>query len=186
MNTKKRKISKAARARELNGSKKGAELNKGNEWWKTRATHGREAIFKDASLLVEEYNAYVKWNIEHPLLEEDYVSGKKVIRNRYRPLTLKMFCIHLGVASSWWRNFKSTDTYEKGDFKSVMESIEDSIYSQQFEGASAGFLNANIIARSLGLVDRADVTSGDKPLPTPTINIIQGPKFSGSEDEIKE
>ena len=43
-------------------------------------------------------------------------------------------------------------------------SIEKTIYKQKFDGATAGSFNANIIARDLGLKDKTDITSDDKPI----------------------
>ncbi len=45
----------------------------------------------------------------------------------------------------------------------VITRIKETIFTQKFEGASADLLNANIIARDLGLADKKDITSdGDK------------------------
>jgi hypothetical protein len=38
----------------------------------------------------------------------------------------------------------------------VITRIDKYIYNQKFEGAAAGFLNPNIIARDLGLADKTD------------------------------
>ena len=56
----------------------------------------------------------------------------------------------------------------------VIREAEEIIRRQKFEGASADLLNANIIARDLGLADKAEFTGKDgadlvpKPEPTPT------------------
>ena len=54
----------------------------------------------------------------------------------------------------------------------VIDDIEKIIYRQKFEGAAAGLLNANIIARDLGLRDKQDVdhTSNGESLSI-TVNI---------------
>jgi len=41
-------------------------------------------------------------------------------------------------------------------FSTVIADIEAVIKSQKFQGAAAGLLNANIIARDLGLADKSD------------------------------
>jgi hypothetical protein len=50
------------------------------------------------------------------------------------------------------------NTYGKADthkeFHGVVTRVKDIIYTQKFEGASAGLLNPNIIARDLGLADK--------------------------------
>ena len=40
------------------------------------------------------------------------------------------------------------------DFLTIISYIEETCYSQKFEGAAADFFNSNIIARDLGLVDK--------------------------------
>ncbi len=50
---------------------------------------------------------------------------------------------------------KKTDDISK-DFSKVITRIREIIYNQKFTGAAAGFLNPNIIARDLGLVDKAE------------------------------
>ena len=54
------------------------------------------------------------------------------------------------------------------DFIEVLTRIDDLFYSFKFEGAAAGILNANIIARDLGLKDAKDHTSSDGTM-TPKI-----------------
>jgi len=45
------------------------------------------------------------------------------------------------------------------DFVGVTTRAEEVIYNQKFAGAAAGLLNANIIARDLGLSDKKDINS---------------------------
>ena len=49
----------------------------------------------------------------------------------------------------------------KKDYMSVITRIEETIYNQKFTGAASGFLNPNIIARDLGLVDKKEVENRD-------------------------
>ena len=62
------------------------------------------------------------------------------------------------------------------DFSKVIRDIKDIIEVQKFEGASAGLLNANIIARDLGLADTKQLTGADggaiKTESTTTFNFI--------------
>lgn len=46
-------------------------------------------------------------------------------------------------------------------FGSVTTRAEEIIRRQKFEGAAAEFLNANIIARDLGLADKSELTGKD-------------------------
>lgn len=51
------------------------------------------------------------------------------------------------------------------DFLHVIARVEETIETQQFEGACVGAFNANIIARKLGLSDKQEVdhTTQGKP-----------------------
>ena len=49
-------------------------------------------------------------------------------------------------------NFKEYEKRE--DYQAVTTRVRQIIYNQKFEGAASGFLNANIIARDLGLADK--------------------------------
>ncbi len=70
----------------------------------------------------------------------------------------------------WWRNFKegcknsTDDSTDDKDFLMVIARIEETIETQQFEGACVGAFNANIIARKLGLSDKQELdhTTGGK------------------------
>ena len=69
----------------------------------------------------------------------------------------------------------------------VIERIEQTVYSQKFEGAAAGLLNANIIARDLGLADRRedkiDVTSGGESITMADVYEAKKARLERDEDE---
>lgn len=100
-----------------------------------------------------------------------------------RPYSLTGFCIYIGASSGYWTNFKAGLKNQKKegdisetdeDFLSVITCVEETIETQQFEGAVVGAFNANIIARKLGLADKQDITSGGEKFGLPTtINIIE-------------
>lgn len=81
-----------------------------------------------------------------------------------RPFTWQGLCMYLDTSTAYFRQFKESNTDK--DFSTIISRIEDVIYRQKFEGAASGFLNHNIIARDLGLVDKkemdAKVTGADK------------------------
>lgn len=63
-------------------------------------------------------------------------------------------CSYLDCGVNYFRQFK-----EEGHegFSLVISRIEETIYNQKFTGAAAGFLNANIISRDLGLAEKNKV-----------------------------
>ena len=83
-----------------------------------------------------------------------------------RPYSLTGLCIYLGTSSRWWSSFRS-ECMKKNDedFLHVIARVEETIETQQFEGACVGAFNANIIARKLGLSDKQEVdhTTQGKP-----------------------
>lgn len=129
---------------------------KGNRFWEIRKTHGRDPIFKDADQMMEDCCSYFEWVEENPLQEARAVSFQGVTEIEYIPkmraMTIGGLCVYLGIGMSTW------DDYRKKDgFSGVVGDIEEIIRDQKFTGAAADMLNANIIARDLGLRDKKDI-----------------------------
>ena len=61
--------------------------------------------------------------------------------------------LYLGLESL--REYKTNEKYKA--YSQVITRISKIIYNQKFTGSAAGFLNPNIIARDLGLVDKKQV-----------------------------
>ena len=74
-----------------------------------------------------------------------------------RAMTLAALCMFLDITDQTWRDWRS----DRPDLLGVITRAEAVIYRQKFEGASADMLNANIIARDLGLSDRRELTGKD-------------------------
>lgn len=141
-----------------------------NQFWKQRSKHGRDTLFADSTLLWDAACEYFTWCDENPFQEQDFV-GKDVTeihRDKMRPYTMTGLCLYIGCNEAYFRQF---DCKDKPEFKKVIDEIEKTVYDQKFSGAAAGFFNANIIARDLGLKDRTDTTSGDEPLKQVNISI---------------
>lgn len=135
----------------------------GNEFWKLRSKHGREKLFASPELMWEAACEYFQWCQDNPLEEEDYrgKDAKKVTLKKMRPFTMEGLCRYLDCSTGYFRTFKLTASE---DFLAVITRIEETIYDQKFTGAAAGFLNANIISRDLGLADKRqlDATVSEK------------------------
>lgn len=140
---------------------------KGNQFWKLRSKHGRDQLFESPKLLWIAACEYFEWCHKNPLIEIDY-KGKDADRVELPKMiafTIHGLCIYLGCNTAYFRQFKATlkdkkeEKLKKGeeDFSTVITRIEEVIYNQKFIGAAAGFLNPNIIARDLGLVDKKEV-----------------------------
>tara|TARA_R110000823_G_C15919799_1_gene498584 strand:+ start:49 stop:540 length:492 start_codon:yes stop_codon:yes gene_type:complete len=159
---------------------------KGNQFWKARAKHGRDKIFKTPKLMLEAAFDYFSWVEDNPLTKQIIFQG--VVQgdeSLMRAMTIKGLCIFWGVNTRYLDDFISNlklDTEEGKDFSSVTSTIKEIIETQKFEGASAGLLNPNIIARDLGLTDKKELSgSVENPL-TLVIQEISGNTLGPSSE----
>jgi hypothetical protein len=138
----------------------------GNEFWKRRTKHGRDKLFKDPETLWEAAQEYFQWCHDNPLIEIDFVGkdAQQVEKPKMRAFTWSGLEIYLDIDSL--KHYKSDPNYS--DFFPIITRIEKIMYTQKFEGAAAGFLNPNIIARDLRLFD-------NDPAPTNLTVTISGP-----------
>ena len=146
---------------------------KGNKFWLLRSKHGRDRLFATPDLLWEAACEYFQWCIDNPLMAVEqtkarpYKDGKEMIvpdelieMPKMRPFTLHGLCLYLDANTDYFNDFadslKGKSDEISIDFSRIIKRIRETIYSQQFEGASAGFLNPNIIARNLGLTEKLE------------------------------
>ena len=131
---------------------------KGNQFWKLRSKHGRDKLFATPQLLWEAACEYFKWCEENPLYETKAFAFQGVITTEKLPvmraMTLSQLCFYLNCNDAYFRTFKHQLPEGEKDFNTVIYDIEQVIYNQKFQGASGNLLNANIIARDLGLVEK--------------------------------
>ena len=121
----------------------------GNNFWQNRTKHGRDKLFSSPEILEEEASKYFQWCVENPLIEVDFKGkdNERVEIPKMRAFTWSGLELFLNITSL--RDYKTNENYK--DFQQVITRIEKIMYTQKFEGASAGLLNPNIIARDLGL-----------------------------------
>lgn len=128
----------------------------GNQFWKARATHGRDKIFADKFALQEACHEYFEWVEANPLIETKAFHSQGEITYaeipKMRAMTLSGLCIFLDISRQTWSDYR-----EREDFIDITSRVEEAIYEQKFTGAAADLLNANIIARDLGLSDKQEV-----------------------------
>jgi len=127
----------------------------GNQFWKQRTKHGRDELFSTPEILWEACTEYLEWVDNNPLMASEVVKfqgvGTLTDVPKMRAMTLSGLCLYLDIDEGTWRNYSS-----KEDFFSVTSRVNKIIRTQKFEGAAADLLNANIIARDLGLRDKKD------------------------------
>lgn len=132
----------------------------GNQFWKLRATHGREKLFSTPDLLWDAACEYFEWCDANPwksIKTKTRDNGWETeVSPTQRPYTLSGLCLYLNCSQSYFRAFKLDSTKCTDDFLTVITRIEEIIETQQFEGAIVGAFNANIVSRKLGLVDKQE------------------------------
>lgn len=127
----------------------------GNQFWKARSKSGRDLIFKTPESLLEAAEEYFQWTEDNPLKEQKATQFQGVFVygevSKMRAMTITGLCRFLHITFPTWEEYKKRD-----GFTYIIREIEEIIYDQKFTGASADLLNANIIARELGLSDKQD------------------------------
>ncbi|WP_299739078.1 DNA-packaging protein [uncultured Roseobacter sp.] len=135
----------------------------GTAIWRERLNHGRPPIFDDPDSLWDACCIYFEWANNNPLYADTLVSFQGKTQHepvaQLRAFTLKGLCLYVGISFETWRTWRE----DRPDLKEVMNRAEDVIYTQKFEGAAAGLLNAGIISRDLGLADKQQVEDISDP-----------------------
>lgn len=149
---------------------------KGNRFWEQRSSHGRKPIFESPEKLWEACCEYFTWVEENPLWEAKAFAYQGVVTQevlpKMRAMTISGLCLFLDISREAWSQYR-----EREGFVDITLRVDDVIRNQKFEGAAAELLNANIIARDLGLRDAQEVTgAGGGPL-THSVSI----KFVGDD-----
>lgn len=132
---------------------------KGNQFWKQRSKHGRDKLFESSTKLWNAACEYFAWCDDNPWMKVDF-KGKdadEVHIPTARPYSISGLCLYLNCNSAFFRQFKKSLKKTDKDFSTVISRIEDTIATQQFEGATVGAYNANIISRTLGLADNQNI-----------------------------
>lgn len=129
----------------------------GNQFWKMRTKHGRDRLFADPDALWAACCEYFEWVEANPLIEMRPFAYQGVVTQepvpRMRAMTLTGLQFFLDVDVKTWINWRNDE-----DFIQVVNKAESVIRDQKFAGAAADLLNANIIARDLGLSDKQEQT----------------------------
>lgn len=134
---------------------------RGNKFWKLRSKHGRDTLFASPDLLWEAVCEYFTWCDRNPWYKNEAIksgenAGQIIKIPTQRPYTLSGLCLYLGCNQAYFRQFKERCSE---DFSTIITRVEETIETQQFEGATVGAFNPNIIARKLGLVEKKEVDS---------------------------
>lgn len=128
---------------------------KGNQFWLARSSHGRKPKFANKDDLWKAACEYFQWVEDNPLWEAKLVSyqGLSEVETipKMRAMTQAGLQLFIDISHDAWENYRNRE-----GFVVVVSEIEAVIRDQKFSGAAADLLNANIIARDLGLKDKSE------------------------------
>lgn len=135
--------------------------SKGNKFYRLRSKDGRDKVFENADNLLLKINEYFEEveerTIDKPeMLKSGDLAGTQVTLRVDDFPTKEELATFLGFAK--WESLKNYKEYSS-DFLEVITWAETQIYNWKFKMASVGSINANIIARDLGISDKQDVKS---------------------------
>jgi len=151
---------------------------KGNKYWDFAGKHGRSHKYTPENFWLEaikyfEWSESRTWNKKEAIKSGDK-AGTLIDIPTTSPMSIEGFCLFADISFQTFLNYESNEESYK-DFFEITTRVRKIIESQQFEGATVGAYNPNIIARKLGLVDKTDQTSGGKPI-APVSVLITAPE----------
>lgn len=132
---------------------------KGNNYWQFRNKHGRDFsytpdLFWDEAIGYFEFMQKSVWNKKDPIKSGE-MAGKLIDIPTQTPMSIQSFCLFADIDENTFSRYEKEVGYE--DFWAITKTIKSIIESQQFEGATVGAFNPNIIARKLGLSDNSKI-----------------------------
>jgi len=129
---------------------------KGNRFWEARSSHGRNPKFETPEALWSACCEYFAWVEDNPLWEIKAFAYQGDITQepvpKMRAMTIMGLCTFLDISRQTWYTFRAMEKYSD-----TITRVEEIIYDQKFSGAAADLLNANIIARDLGLKEQQQI-----------------------------
>lgn len=133
---------------------------KGNNYWEFRNKHGRDFKYTPEDLWDEAVNYFnwisaKAWNKKEAIKSGD-LAGSTMDVPIQTPMSIQSFCLFADIDDNTFLRYEKEKGYE--DFWEVTTRIKNIIESNQFEGATVGVYNPNIIARKLGLTEKVENT----------------------------
>lgn len=149
---------------------------KGNKFYLLRSKDGRDKEYPTPDDLWRACCKYFEYVEKNPLKEQKAFSTSngivKTTITKKRAMTLAGLYVRLGISETTYLKYR-----KEKDFLWVISAVDNIMYSQKFEGAAAGLLNPNIIARDLGLRDKKEFTGPNGgPVIAETNRVSMDPK----------
>ncbi|QHJ76986.1 MAG: hypothetical protein [Caudoviricetes sp.] len=153
-------------------------VKKGEQLWKLANYKSRFQHFPEGSAqLIEAAAEYFQWCVDHPLYETQLIAyqGVGVLKEvpKVRAFTYSGLFLYLGITSKSYWQWQHGEA--RPDLYDACKWIDEAMREQKFTAASAGLLNAGLIARDLGLAEKTEVT-GANGGPVETITTTMTPE----------
>lgn len=111
--------------------------------------------------ILEVAGEYFKWVMENPLYADKIITfqgfASHVPEARKRLMSISGMCAFFGISHGTWYIWRRS----RPELASAIADVEEVINRWNVEGAASDMLNANFIARLMGLADRQEVTGKD-------------------------
>lgn len=123
---------------------------------------GKPKYIESPEKLWEYYTNYKEWTKNNPILKQDYVGkdADEVYRKLERPLSFEGFEVYLRD-NDIICDLGDYDRDKDGrytEYATILRACKKDIEVNQFNGATVGIFQQNIIARKLGLVEKREET----------------------------
>lgn len=123
---------------------------------------GKNKYIESPEKLWEYYTEYKEWTKNNPILKQDFVGkdAEEVYRKLERPLSFEGFEVYLrdnGVICDLGDYDRDKDG-RYSEYATILRACKKDIEVNQFNGATVGIFQQNIIARKLGLVEKREET----------------------------
>lgn len=120
----------------------------------------KHKYIKTPEELWNHFEAYMVDAKSRPFVQKDWVGkdGDQVEREKERPLSFVGFEVYLykqGIINDLG-DYESNKDKRYQEYATILTRVKKFIEADQFEGASVGVYQQNIIARKLGLVEKTE------------------------------
>ena len=126
---------------------------KGSQYWKLRKTHGHSFKIEKPEEMWNKAVEYFEWAESNPLNEYKPHNGELVAVPKPRVLPILGLCNYIGICRQTFYSYK-----EREGFEDVIGYIDQIIQNNKFELAAADLINAQLIGKDLGLLDRQEIS----------------------------
>lgn len=146
---------------------------KGNEFWKLRKDFDGDGKKLTPVQVFEKSQEYVDYSLNNPLMEVDFrgKDAQRVEVPKMRAMSVWGLCHHIGISEQTLTNWEKDPKY-----LGIITQVKQMLKAYKFDGAAAGLLHANIIARDLGLADKKELDHKSNGEPITGMQIVNSKK----------